>query len=595
MKTFLKRIILTAGHLGGNCKLMAPAIFIAVLVAAGLAGYDSSEIDQKQVAASDINWDKLKLSAESTAEDSSGDETGTAEEDAGGVDLADGVYRGSARGFGGTITVDVTVQGKNIEAIDIVSAPGETEPFFSRAKGVIDSIITAQSTKVDVVSGATYSSGGIIAAVENALYGTVSTQTTPSSIPSEKGRAPSVSKVKEDSTYKDGTYTGSARGFGGQIKVSVTIKKGKITDIRILSASGETSSYLNRAKSLISTIINKQSTNVDTVSGATYSSKGIIGAVKNALAKAKGSTSGKSKTKDSKKKTEKAAEKTTEKKTTHSSQGSSDNASYTDGTYRGTGEGFEGDTVVEVTIKGGKITDITIVSREDDDPYFSKAKTKLLPEVISRQNTSIDVVSGATYSSEGILSAIDQALNKAKKNSQATTEKKEDSDKEQKTDGTTEKKEDTPESTSESEDSTKQGSGDDLQKPESTTADKTEETASTEDTPKTLYRDGTYTVTVSCKPDEDYMFDEYVLKMDVVIESDKITAVNNIVVTEGDDEDNDQFLNIAKKKVVNRILSKGTPDGVDAASGSSFFGGKERQGKLYTGLQCLQQDLSGKP
>lgn len=54
-------------------------------------------------------------------------------------------------------------------AIDIVSAPGETDSFFQRAKGVIDEMLTAQSTDVDVVSGATYSSNGIIGAVKNAL------------------------------------------------------------------------------------------------------------------------------------------------------------------------------------------------------------------------------------------------------------------------------------------------------------------------------------------------------------------------------------------------------------------------------------------
>lgn len=87
------------------------------------------------------------------------------------------------------------------------------------------------------------------------------------------------------SNYKDGTYTSVASGFQPGMKVSVTIKNDKITDIKIIS-SNDSSSYLNRAKSIINDIINKQSTNVDSVSGATYSSKGIKDAVNAALSQA---------------------------------------------------------------------------------------------------------------------------------------------------------------------------------------------------------------------------------------------------------------------------------------------------------------------
>ena len=68
--------------------------------------------------------------------------------------------------------------------------------------------------------------------------------------------------------YKDGTYTGSAQGFGGAIDVQVTLKDDEITDIQVTGASGEDSAYLSQAQSVISSIISAQSTDVDTVSGA---------------------------------------------------------------------------------------------------------------------------------------------------------------------------------------------------------------------------------------------------------------------------------------------------------------------------------------
>ncbi|MFT8348085.1 4Fe-4S binding protein [Clostridium saccharoperbutylacetonicum] len=98
-----------------------------------------------------------------------------------------------------------------------------------------------------------------------------------------------VSAASDNSAqkYKDGTYTGSGHGFGGTTKVSVTIAGGKITGVKTVS-NEDTSKYYNRAiGSTTNSVISKQSGSVDTVSGATYSSRGIIEAVQNALSQAK--------------------------------------------------------------------------------------------------------------------------------------------------------------------------------------------------------------------------------------------------------------------------------------------------------------------
>ena len=92
----------------------------------------------------------------------------------------------------------------------------------------------------------------------------------------------SIENVEEPSAYKDGVYTGSGVGFGGTTTVQVTVKDGKITDIEVLS-HGDGGRYMDDAKTLIPRIIESQSTNVDTVTGASYSSVGIISAVRDAL------------------------------------------------------------------------------------------------------------------------------------------------------------------------------------------------------------------------------------------------------------------------------------------------------------------------
>lgn len=90
----------------------------------------------------------------------------------------------------------------------------------------------------------------------------------------------------EDLAYKNGTYTGDGQGFGGNIQVQVTLENDTITDIQVVSAPGEDSAYLSQGKGVISTILAAQSTDVDTISGATFSSTGIINAVNDALGKA---------------------------------------------------------------------------------------------------------------------------------------------------------------------------------------------------------------------------------------------------------------------------------------------------------------------
>lgn len=85
---------------------------------------------------------------------------------------------------------------------------------------------------------------------------------------------------------KDGTYEGSAYGFGDLITVSVTLKDGKMTDISVLSADGEDKPYYKQAVSVLTEMLNAQSTEVDTVSGATLTADGLIDAVADAMGKA---------------------------------------------------------------------------------------------------------------------------------------------------------------------------------------------------------------------------------------------------------------------------------------------------------------------
>ena len=85
------------------------------------------------------------------------------------TELAANEYIGEANGFGGPIKVKVTMDGDKIAKIDVLSH-GDTPGICDKAFATIpQAIIDAQSTQVDVAAGATFSSKGIMAAVEDAL------------------------------------------------------------------------------------------------------------------------------------------------------------------------------------------------------------------------------------------------------------------------------------------------------------------------------------------------------------------------------------------------------------------------------------------
>ena len=536
-----------------------PAVCLAVLMVTVLTGYKTPQAKKYEASETeDISQIKEALAKESRAATAETTKKNTTKK--GAIDVKDGTYKGSANGYGGKVTVNVTVSKKTMTAIDVVSVPGETDSFFQRAKGVIDEMLTAQSTDVDVVSGATYSSNGIIGAVKNALFGTESNNATAANAGNAAGSAPSVSKVSESGTWKDGTYTGSGKGFGGTISVKVTVKDGKISAIDVTSASGETASYFSKAKGIIPKMISGQTTNVDAASGATYSSNGIITAVRNALSKAE---TGKSSTKKKKKKNKKNKKK---------NSGSNNNniaapaEGYEDGTYTGSaacsGEQFkEYSVTANVTIKNGKISAVEISSTAKGTnlkQFMSRDEVKNLPSlIVSKNGTSgVDAVSGATYSSHAIFNAVNDALSKAKKNS-SSTEKKEETTTEKKEETTTEKKEET--TTEKKEETT-------TEKKEETTTEKKEETTENPDEGKN-YKNGTYKVSVSCEPDEDEDFDPYTISMDITIKKDKITEISNI--TANTNSTNKAYTNDAKKGMVSKIVANGNADGVNTVSGAT--------------------------
>lgn len=337
----------------------------------------------------------------------------------------DGTYQGSGTGFGGTITVQVTVSGGKITAVDILSASGETGSYFASAQGVVSKVLSSQSPNVDAVSGATYSSNGIIQAVQNALsQAGNSDSATPAATPTPTPKPAKKPKKDTSVSYKDGVYEGQAESFDGIVTVKVTIKNGKIK--KISNTNTDTPEFFNKAWKIIkSNVISRQSTSeIDTVSGATFSSNGILGALSQALSKADQSGTTDSKEEDITPTPTTVPDETVTPIPTeipHPTK-TPDNPSdeqpvvklLKDGTYTGSAMGYSGKVNITLTIKDGKITEVTNTN-SDTRSFFNKAWRSIQPKILEKQSTEgIDTVSGATFSSMGILDASKIALEQAK-------------------------------------------------------------------------------------------------------------------------------------------------------------------------------------
>lgn len=515
-----------------------------------------------QTKASEPSKDKKHQVSERVTDTETEDAAEDTQTATGSFELADGVYKGSATGFSGPVTVAVTIMDKKIISIDILSSTDD-EAFFNKAKGVIDRIIASQSFDVDVVSGATYSSNGIIGAVKNALTGEKDNGVTGKSKQESTSESESdsslaeIAAVQDASAYKDGTYYGAGKGFAGTMKVKVDISGGKIASISIVSTK-DGDSYVKSASSLLDTIVEKQSTNVDTVSGATFSSRGIIAAVRSALSQAAVSDNTVGNNTDKQGAAEASGNGQTDENSSGSAseKGTEGTLPYVDGIYYGTAEGYKGDIRVAVVIQDKTLKAILVTEKQDDEPFITNAMD-VLKNMMKKQSADVDTVSGATYSSKGLIGAVKAAFEEARKTTAGENTGGSNSDSNNSNDNNS--------NIAGEEDKAvllklvqSQASldgaqytqlswyllqirlGDAQEVLESAESTKKDVSCAQEklqaainalqknDTSTNVYEDGTYDVSTLCIPDDDMDFSAYNLSMKVTIANDRIVSITDV-------------------------------------------------------------------
>ncbi|MGM0409411.1 MAG: RnfABCDGE type electron transport complex subunit D [Bacillota bacterium] len=212
--------------------------------------------------------------------------------------------------------------------------------------------------EIDLISGATFSSQTLAKSIENGLQLFV--------------------KEQEESLVS-GTYRGTAEGAQDDLTVEIKIENNEIVSAKV-AEHNETRNLAEPAfEELTEELVDKQSTELDIISGATYSSEAFIEAANKALEKAK-----------------------SDLETQNESQ-----------KFTGKAEGHKSTIEVSVSLDGEEITNIEVLSEDETDDLGDDAINTMIEKIIAEQSTDVDIVSGATNSSNALIEAVEKALEKS--------------------------------------------------------------------------------------------------------------------------------------------------------------------------------------
>ncbi|HWQ51238.1 MAG TPA: FAD-dependent oxidoreductase [Terriglobales bacterium] len=178
----------------------------------------------------------------------------------------------------------------------------------------------------------------------------------------------------------EGTFTGTAKGFGGNVTVSVTLKDGAITEV---AAEGpdETQGIGSKAiDELPAAIVKAGSAEVDGISGATFTSDAVKSAVQSALSKAKGGPS---------------------------------SVGFTPGTYTASAPGRVDPIVVETVFSENAILQVKVTKHNETRNVSTPAIERIPAEIVENQSLAVDVVTSCTVTSNAILAAVQDCVKQA--------------------------------------------------------------------------------------------------------------------------------------------------------------------------------------
>ena len=302
----------------------------------------------------------------------------------------------SAQGFASEVSVEVTLEGGKVTALTVNDAD-ETYTLlgYTREETVdklIADILKAGGTDgVDAHTGATFTSTAVLEAVNKVLAAAGDDAAAPEAAAGDNATAPEAAAGNDtaapEASASAETKTESAQGFASEVTVEVTLEGGKVTALTVNDAD-ETYTLLGYTREetidkLIADILKAGGTDgVDAHTGATFTSTAVLEAVNKVLAAV--------------------------------GDDAAAPLAFTAGTYEATAKGFNGPVAVKVTFSDTALTAIEIISSDETEQVGNAAFPIMMENMLACNGSGVDSVSGASFSSEALRTAVNDAAQQAK-------------------------------------------------------------------------------------------------------------------------------------------------------------------------------------
>ncbi len=301
---------------------------------------------------------------------------------------------GTAKGFGGDVTVTLSMDGDTIAAISI-DASSETPGFGQRTMEEADYQAqfigkTLPVEGVDALSGATITSTAVVEAVNSAVKAEADAASEPAA-QAEETTTPAVEAT--------GTpVTGTAKGFASDVTVTATVDDGVITSITI-DANGETAGFGQRTMEdadyqaqFIGKTLPLKDGDVDVLSGATFTSNAVVEALNSTVTEE------------------------TEEPAAQAEETAAPAVEATGTPVTGTAKGFASDVTVTATVDDGVITSITIDANGETAGFGQRTmedadyQAQFIGKTLPLKDGDVDVLSGATFTSNAVVEALNSTV-----------------------------------------------------------------------------------------------------------------------------------------------------------------------------------------
>jgi len=199
-----------------------------------------------------------------------------------------------------------------------------------------------------------------------------------------------ASASEEAAGFVPGTYQAVAAGRRGDVVVEVEFSESQIVSVRIVDHEETAPIATSALKHVPAAIVDGQTLNVETLSGSTFTCNAILAAVADCVAQAKGDVAA-----------------------LQAADPAPAAASLSAGTYTATVHGHHSDVVVEVKLGDGTIDDVTIVAEGETFNLADGALAQVPAAIVAAQSTNVDTITGATYTSRAIMTAVEDVVTEA--------------------------------------------------------------------------------------------------------------------------------------------------------------------------------------